>query len=40
MSEGGSSEDYRSLKLQFDEYVESSKELELELEAALEDVSA
>ena len=32
-------EEFRALKVSFDDYVESSKELELELEGALEDVS-
>lgn len=32
-------EEFRALKISFDDYVESSKELELELEGALQDVS-
>lgn len=33
-------EEFRTLKVSFDDYVESSKELELELEGALEDVGS
>jgi hypothetical protein len=31
-------EEFNNLKVSFDDYVESSKELEMELEAALEEV--